>query len=86
MHVSLANFLDTLIDYPNSRVYAFEMFDRLGALGILSPEMIAKYKQHVENLEHYNDDDDDDIIVPGLEDEDDEEEEEDEVLEISNKQ
>jgi hypothetical protein len=30
MNVSLANFIDTLIDYPNSREYAFDMFDRLG--------------------------------------------------------
>jgi hypothetical protein len=30
MNVSLANFIDTLIDYPNSREYAFGMFDRLG--------------------------------------------------------
>ncbi len=51
MHVSLANFIDTLIDYPMSRVYVFELFDKLGSLGILQQDMIQKYKQHVENLE-----------------------------------
>ena len=51
MHVSLANFIDTIIDYPNSRVYAFDMFERLGAAGILKSDMIPKYKQHVEHLQ-----------------------------------
>jgi hypothetical protein len=51
MHVSLANFIDTIIDYPNSRVYAFDMFERLGAAGILKADMIPKYKQHVEHLQ-----------------------------------
>jgi hypothetical protein len=35
VHVSLANFIDTLIDYPMSRFYAGELFDRLGETGIL---------------------------------------------------
>jgi hypothetical protein len=38
VHVSLANFIDTLIDYPMSRIYAGELFDRLGEKGILQPE------------------------------------------------
>lgn len=74
VHVSLANFIDTLIDYPKSREYAFQMFDRLGQLGVLKQEMIAKYKQHVDNLENFvEEQDDDDIVVP--EHEEDEEEE-----------
>lgn len=55
MHVALANFIDTMIDYPRSKEYAFELFDKLGVLGILTPAQIAKYKQHVLNLENYDD-------------------------------
>ena len=40
----MARFVDTLIDYPNSKEYAFIMFDRLGDLGILAGDMIEKYK------------------------------------------
>jgi len=52
MHVSLANFIDTIIDYPQSREYAFEMFDRLGLLGIIKEDMIDKYKTHVDNIQN----------------------------------
>jgi hypothetical protein len=50
VHVSLANFIDSVIDYPNAKQYAIMMFERLGQLGILSNEMIERYKQHVVNL------------------------------------
>ena len=29
MHVSLANFADTLVDYPNSKDYAYQMLDKM---------------------------------------------------------
>jgi len=58
VHVSLANFIDTLIDYPMSRIYAGELFDRLGEKGILQEEQIKNYKLHVENLEDQANDDD----------------------------
>lgn len=58
VHVSLANFIDTLIDYPMSRFYAGELFDRLGEKGILQAEQIKNYKLHVENLEEQANDDD----------------------------
>ncbi|CDW76846.1 eukaryotic translation initiation factor 4 gamma [Stylonychia lemnae] len=50
VHVSLANFIDTLIDYPNAKDYSFQMFDKLGGLGIIPVDMIEKYKKHIENL------------------------------------
>jgi hypothetical protein len=56
--LSLANFIDTLIDYPMSRIYAGELFDRLGEKGILQAEQIKNYKLHVENLEEQANDDD----------------------------
>lgn len=56
LNVSLANFADTLIDYPMSRDYAFELFDRLGALNVIGqPEMVEKYKQHIIKLESCGD-------------------------------
>ena len=50
----MANFIDTLIDYPKSKDYAFETFDKLGSFGVLSTDMIEKYKLHVENLQKEN--------------------------------
>ena len=44
MHVSLANFIDTMIDYPMSQQYAFQMFERLGAIGVMSEEQVRTYK------------------------------------------
>lgn len=55
VHVSLANFIDTLIDYPMSRVYAGELFERLGDKGVLQQEQIRNYRLHVENLEEQAD-------------------------------
>jgi len=39
-----------LIDYPRAKDYAFEMFEKLHELELLSEEMLSKYKQHVINL------------------------------------
>jgi len=46
----MTDFIDVLIDYPNAKDYANQMFIRLGELGILQKEMIEKYQKHVENL------------------------------------
>jgi hypothetical protein len=42
--------MDTMIDYPNAKGYAFEMFERLEVLGILKADQVLKYKQHVDNM------------------------------------
>ena len=42
--------MDTMIDYPNARDYACEMFVKLGELGVLKADQIPRYKQHVENM------------------------------------
>ncbi len=42
--------MDSVIDYPHAKIYAFEMFDRLKELDIISENKLAKYKRHVENL------------------------------------
>jgi len=44
VNVSMVNFCDMLIDYPNSKDYAFSMFDKLCEMDLLSPEMLPKYK------------------------------------------
>ena len=44
--------MDTMIDYPNAKKYSFEMFDKLGGIGIMKADQILKYKQHVENMWH----------------------------------
>lgn len=49
--MALANFADLMIDYPNSKDYAFGVFDKLKDLGIFTDEQFAKYRQHVKNLE-----------------------------------
>lgn len=49
LHFSFQNFLDTMIDYPNTKKYAFEVLDKYGELGIL--EHADKYKEHIAKLE-----------------------------------
>ncbi len=51
MNVSLANFVDMLIDYPNSKIYAFDLFDKLVAIDVMTAEQCARYKQHLQNIE-----------------------------------
>lgn len=38
LNVSLANFIDMMIDYPNSKIYAFTMFDKMQEMGVMSLE------------------------------------------------
>jgi len=44
-----------LIDYPQAEKYAFEMFDKMLELELLSEDMLPKYKQHVMNLSELGD-------------------------------
>ena len=36
LNVSMTNFLDTMIDYPNAKQYAFGLFEKLKQLGLLT--------------------------------------------------
>ena len=38
INVSIANFLDMLIDYPNSKQYANDMFDKLLKMGVMTQD------------------------------------------------
>jgi len=50
VNVSMGNFQDMLIDYPNAKDYVFGMFDKLHQLSLLTETQLANYKKHVENL------------------------------------
>jgi hypothetical protein len=52
----MANFLDTMIDYPNAKMYVFALFDQVQALQLLNQTQVNNYKQHVENLEKFDED------------------------------
>lgn len=75
--MSLANFIDTMIDYPMAKEYSFEMFDKLGELKIITSEQIETYKKHIHNLEVFEDEAGDaDEVVEEQQNEEEEEEEE----------
>ena len=51
VNVSLSNFIDMLIDYPNSKTYAGGMLDKLLLINLIDIDQLTRYKQHIENLE-----------------------------------
>lgn len=51
MNVSLANFVDMLIDYPNSKIYAFDLFDKLVEMEVMEKDQCVLYKKHLENIQ-----------------------------------
>lgn len=51
MNVCVAYLPDLIIDYPNAKIYANEIFELSVKHGILTTEDEAKYKNHTENLE-----------------------------------
>lgn len=57
LNVSMANFIDTMIDYPFAKEYAYGMFDKLQEMGAMSEDQNSRYKQHIKNLENMEDED-----------------------------
>ena len=47
VNVVLTRFIDTLVDYPNSKSYLFRFLNSLAGLGILDGERVDRYKEHV---------------------------------------
>ena len=47
----MTNFVDTTIDFPNSKIYIEQLFQRLQKLEVLTKEQVAKYKEHIGNVE-----------------------------------
>ena len=56
INVAMARFLDTMIDYPNAKMYVFGVFEKMETLKLLSEVQVQKYKTHVENLEKFDED------------------------------
>ena len=60
LNVAIANFVDTIIDYPNSKIYIEQLFLRLKEFDLLTTKQLQNYRLHIENLEkqaYYVDDD-----------------------------
>lgn len=55
LNVSMTNFLDTMIDYPNAKQYASGLFKKLHELELLTEQEVKNYEAHVANLEKFDD-------------------------------
>ena len=40
----MTNFADLVVDYPNAKEYAFQVCDKLQGMGLLSEDLLSKYK------------------------------------------
>ena len=47
----MARFSDTIIDYPNSKLYFIELVERLEQIEVLTAKKASVYKLHLENIE-----------------------------------
>ena len=48
----MSNLVDTIIDYPNSKMYIEQLCDRMKELGCLTEQQVALYKQHTKDVEN----------------------------------
>ena len=51
LNVAIANFVDTIIDYPNSKIYIEQLFLRMKEFDLLTTKQLQNYRLHIENLE-----------------------------------
>ena len=52
VHMSLSNFYDTMIDYPQSKEYVMTVLTELFKREVVvSEKQLDKYKKHLDNLE-----------------------------------
>ena len=47
----MARFVETIIDYPNSKMYVKELIERMQQMEILSARQAVNYTLHLENIE-----------------------------------
>ncbi len=47
----MANFVDTIIDYPNSKIYVQQLVERMKTINALSSKQASNYMQHIEDIE-----------------------------------
>lgn len=52
LNVSVSNYLDTLIDYPETKNYVIHILSKLHELELLSTKSKQKYIEHMEKLEN----------------------------------
>lgn len=51
LNVVMANFTETVIDYPNAKIYIEQLFERMQTIEILTADRVKGYKLHIENIE-----------------------------------
>jgi len=54
LNVAMARFVDTIIDYPNSKLYVKELVEKLVEMQMLTEKQAVNYKLHLENIERQN--------------------------------
>lgn len=53
VNVCVANLPDLIVDYPNARLYANEIFTEAVKHDIMTGEEQEKYAKHVQNMEGF---------------------------------
>ena len=57
----MANFLDTIIDYPNSKIYAEQLIQRMEEIKVLTASQVKNYSMHIDHVEKQSQEVDSDI-------------------------
>ena len=52
LNVAMSNLVDTIIDYPNSKIYIEQLCARMQELNCLTEEQVGLYKKHTYNIEN----------------------------------
>lgn len=47
----MARFVDTIIDYPNAKIYIQELVERMEQIELLTAKQAANYKLHIQHIE-----------------------------------
>jgi len=47
----MARYVDTIIDYPNAKIYMNEFIEAMLSIELLTPKQAVNYKLHMENIE-----------------------------------
>ena len=61
LNVAMANFLDTIIDYPNSKIYAEQLIQRMEEIKVLTASQVKNYSMHIDHVEKQSQEVDSDI-------------------------
>lgn len=47
----MARFVETIIDYPNAKIYIQELVERMEQIQLLTAKQAANYKLHIKHIE-----------------------------------